>query len=311
MKAKFFNGFIVFSFLILFILVISNKYLILNTVSYSLDVWVNSLVPVMFPVFVISDVLLSFNITNYIPKFIKKYFKKLFKVSENGLSIFFLSMLSGFPSNARLIAKMINEGNISNDEGQKLLAFTHFSNPMFVIFTIGSLFLGNVEYGYIILISHYLGNIIIGLVLRNNIYTDCINYKTNSYKSQSFSKVLIKAIKTAIDSLLLILGTLTCFLIVSSLIVDLFLLNDYMGAIVRGILEMTMGLKYVSGLIIPDIYKVVISCMFISFGGLAVHMQVLSQIIDSKIEYLSFFVVRIWHAIISGIICYVIYFLVC
>lgn len=310
MKAKIFNGFIVVSFIILFMLVIFNKYLILDTVNYSLDIWINSLVPVMFPVFVISDVLISFNITNYIPKFIKKSFRWLFNVSENGLSIFFLSMLSGFPSNARITAKMVSGGVISEDEAGKILAFTHFSNPMFVISTIGVIFLGNAGYGYVILLSHYLGNVIIGLFLRNGTYTKHINYKANSDKSQSFSKVLTGAIKSSIDSLLLILGTLTCFLIVSSLVVNLFALSDYTSAIVKGILEMTMGLKAVSRLIIPDIYKVVISCIFISFGGLAVHMQVISQIVDSKIEYLNFFVARIWHGVISGIVCYVLFIII-
>lgn len=310
MKAKIFNGFVVVSFIVLFMLVIFNKYLILDTVSYSLDVWVNSLVPVMFPVFVISDVLVSFNITNYIPKFIKKSFQWLFKVSEDGLSVFFLSMLSGFPTNARVTSKLVSEGAIGEDEAGKILAFTHFSNPMFVISTIGAIFLENASYGYVILLSHYLGNVIIGLCLRNGTYTKHINYKTNSRKSQSFSKVLIGAIKSSIDSLLLILGTLTCFLIVSSLVVNLFALSDYTGAIVKGMLEMTMGLKAVSGLMIPDIYKVVISCIFISFGGLAVHMQVISQIVDSKIKYLNFFVARIWHGVISGIICYVMYLIV-
>lgn len=306
MKTKIFNGFIVGSFIILFFVVIFNNYLIFDTVSYSLNIWINSLVPVMFPVFVISDVLVSFNITNYIPKFIKKSFQRVFNVDENSLSIFFLAMLSGFPSNARLAVKMINDGLISESQANRILTFSHFANPMFVISTIGVMFLGNVSYGYIILISHYIGNIIIGLFSRNN-NTNNINYKTNGCKSQSFSKILIGAIRSSIDTLLLILGTLTCFLIVSSILINFFTFSDYTSTIIKGVLEMTMGLKSLSNLMIPDIYKVIISTMFISFGGLAVHMQVVSQIVDSKIEYLSFFVARIWHGIISGIVSLVIY----
>ena len=70
---------------------------------------------------------------------------------------------------------------------------------------------------------------------------------------------------------------------------------------------MTMGLKSISLLDINDIYKVVISTMFISFGGLAVHMQVISQIVDTDIKYKTFLVARIYHAIISGGISYLLF----
>ena len=72
---------------------------------------------------------------------------------------------------------------------------------------------------------------------------------------------------------------------------------------------MTMGLKSISLLNLSNIYKVVISTMFISFGGLAVHMQVLSQVVDTDISYRPFFIARIFHSIISGIISYFLFIL--
>lgn len=77
--------------------------------------------------------------------------------------------------------------------------------------------------------------------------------------------------------------------------------------ILKGILEMTMGIKELSLFPIPDIYKIVITTMFLSFGGLSVHLQVLSQIVDTGISYLLFFLARVIHALLSGIIVYVLY----
>ena len=79
--------------------------------------------------------------------------------------------------------------------------------------------------------------------------------------------------------------------------------------ILKGILEMTMGIKELSLFPIPDIYKIVITTMFLSFGGLSVHMQVLSQIADKDISYLPFFFARIIHALLSGLIVYFLYLL--
>ena len=71
-----------------------------------------------------------------------------------------------------------------------------------------------------------------------------------------------------------------------------------------------MGLKDLSVLNISDIYKVVISTMFISFGGLSVHLQIISQIVDTDIKYGNFLVARMYHALISGVIVYLLFYLI-
>lgn len=307
MKQKIFNGLIILAFLVLFFEVLFNKVLIFDTISYSLDIWVNNLIPSMFPFFIISDVLINYQITNYIPKFIKKSFGKIFNVSEQVISIFFLSLFSGFPSNARNTKTLYQQKLLTTEEASHALIFTHFANPLFVLSTVAVLFLHNEQYGYLILGSHYLGNIIIGIIFRNFYSNNNINYKPIIKKSQSFSNTLIRAIKSSVDTLLLILGTLTCFLILSSLIIHRLDINIYASAIIKGILEMTMGLKAISILQVTDIYKVILSTMFISFGGLAVHLQVLSQLVDTDISYHFFLVARILHALISGSICYLLF----
>lgn len=310
MKNKILDMIIVVSFIILLGSILVNKQIVFDIITYSLNVWVNTLIPSMFPFFVITDILINYNITEYIPKFVTKFFSWLFNIGEISTTIFFLSLISGFPSSARNIKNYYDKGMISLDEANHILLFTHFSNPMFILTTIAVFFLHNEKYGYIILISHYLGNFIIGILLRNKSTIDNRNYTKDSYICQSFSKTLVSSIKSSIDTLLLILGTLTAFLIVSSFIVNLFNFPLYEGVILKGILEMTMGLKDLSVLNISDIYKVVISVIFISFGGLSVHLQVISQIVDTDIKYVNFLVARVYHALISGIIVYFLFYLI-
>ena len=304
MKNKILDLIIVFSFIILLFSILVNKYLFFDTVSYSLNVWVNTLIPSRFPIFVITDILINYNITNYIPNFITNLFSKLFNISKISTTIFFLSLISGFPASARNIKTYYDKDLITLKEANHILLFTHFSNPMFILTTVAILFFNNETYGYIILFSHYAANFIIGIFLRNKATDYCKNYTKEKSFCQNFSKTLINSIKSSIDTLLLILGTLTSFLVVSSFIISIFNLSVYNGTIVKGILEMTMGIKELSLLNINDIYKVIITTMFISFGGLAVHLQVISQIIDTDINYVNFFIARIYHAILSGIICF-------
>ena len=307
MKNKILDFIIIISFIFLLIFTLLNKELVSNTINYSLNIWVTTLIPSMFPFFVISDILINYNITSIIPKPIINTFSYIFNISKVSTTIFFLSLISGFPSSARNIKTYYNKGLITIEEANHILLFTHFSNPIFILSTVSLFFLNNESYGYIILISHYISNFILGIILRKNspINTTIPTQYTN--KTNTFSTTLINSIKSSIDTLLLILGTLASFLILSSFVIKNLSLPPYEGTLLKGILEMTMGLKELSLLNIKDIYKVVISTIFISFGGLSVHLQIISQITDTKIKYTPFLITRIYHAIISGIISLLLY----
>lgn len=307
MKKNIFNFFIIISCSVLLIEILINKQIVFSSISYSLEIFITSIIPSLFPFFVISDILISYHITNYIPKIINKTFCSAFNCSNASMMVFFLSLLSGFPSNARNIKNLYINKLITKEEASHTLIFTHFSSPLFILSTVAVLFLHNEIFGYIILGSHILGNVILGIITRNYNSISNIDYTPNSSVCQNFSTVLIKSIKSAIDTLLLILGSLTCFLVLSSLIIENFNLGNYPSMLIKGILEITMGLQNLATLNISNCYKVVISTMFISFGGLAVHLQVLSQLVDTDIPYQPFFVARIFHALISGGLSYILF----
>lgn len=307
MKNKLFNHLIIFINIILLIELFINKELIINTIGYSLNIWVTSIIPSLFPIFIISELLINYNIINYIPKFIKNIFKFLFNINDNELTIFLISLISGFPS-ASVNTKIMHDKKLLNiDECNHILMFTHFGNPIFILTTIGLIFFNNELLGIIIFISHYLSNFILGILLRNfNNNKSIINNKNNNI-TNNFGTIFINSIKHTIDTLLTILGTLTCFLIISNIIVNRLNLNSYNSVIIKSILEITMGIKELSILNIKDIYKVVLSTIFLSFGGISIHTQVISQICYTKIKYKYFLTGRIFQSIISGIISFIIY----
>lgn len=288
-------------FLILFII---NRELVFNTVGFSLDIWITSVLPALFPFFVISDILISYDVIRYIPKVIKNLFKKLFNVSDNGLVVIILSMLSGFPSNARNIKNMYNSNKISKKEGEHLLYFTHFSNPMFILGTLVSIFLKKKELGLIIFISHYLPNIIIGILLRK-LNTNKLDTNYNNDVNNNFGLVLTKSIRKSLDSVFNILGTLTVFLIISSLLINVFNFNNGISLLIKSILELTSGLKELSNFNLSNSYLVIASSCILSFGGLSVHMQVINELSDTDISYSNFFIGRIIQVILSLVVSYI------
>lgn len=288
---------------------------VLESVKFSFNIWENSIFPSLFPFFVIGNILIDLGFPKLLGTLLKDVMYKLFKINGTGAFIIILSILSGFPSSAKYTKELYLNGEINNKEATKLLTFTHFSNPLFILGTLSITFLNNKEIGMCILISHYIGNLFIGLIFRNYYISkkdttkvslkNAIISMNSSRTDKSFGQMLSNAITSSISTLLLILGTVTIFLVLTTLINNNLSVSLYYKSIINGIFEMTQGLKYLSMLKIPLYKQALISVFFISFGGLSVHMQVLSIISDTKIKYFPYFISRILHASISTIIFFI------
>ena len=97
--------------------------------------------------------------------------------------------------------------------------------------------------------------------------------------------------------------------------IHIFVLPEYRGKHFmskihnNGILKAELPPKQKISLNINDIYLAILASMFLSFGGFCIHFQVISVINDTDIKYSNFFIARIFHMIISGILAYLIYYL--
>lgn len=304
---KYSNFIIVIITFIIFILIVFNKDLVSNTIVTSFYIWFNTLVPSMMPMFILSDILINYNFIMYVPNFITNFISKLFNISKNAVLTLFISLFSGFPGNGLAIKTSYDLNLISHEEASHLLLFVHFANPLFVLWTLGGFYLKNTLYGIIILISHILSAFIIGIIFRSKNHPSKTNYISKTNNCQSFNSIFSNSIKKSINTLLMVSGTVTSFLIISTLICHIFSLNSLLSTFVKGILEMTMGLSSLSSLNIPAIYKVVFSSSIISFGGLSIHMQVSS--ITEDIPYINYFKGRVIHSLLAGILSFILFIL--
>ena len=125
------------------------------------------------------------------------------------------------------------------------------------------------------------------------------------YSNASIGEIFRKSITSSINTLLLILGTISVFLILTSIINSNLDIPDFISVIINGIFEMTGGLSKLNILDVSLNKKAMLAISFISFGGLSVHMQVLAIISDTKIKYFPYFIARILHAVISTFIFFI------
>ena len=285
---KYSNLIIIIITFIFLILILLNREIVSYTIINSFNIWFNTLVPSMFPMFILSDILINYNFIEYIPNKISNIISKIFNINKTSVLILFISILSGFPGNANALLEAYNLKLISKEEVEHLLLFNHFPNPLFIIYTVGALYFNNSKLGIIILINIYLSNLIIGIIYRKNNYPTNINYISNISKSQSFITVFTTSIKKSINTLLMISGTVTSFLVISTLLCYILNINSITSAIIKGILEMTMGLNSLSNINININIKLILSSIFIAFGSISIHMQIISILKDiSYLKYLK------------------------
>jgi len=313
---KYLNSFLILLITVfLTIEVIMNSNAVIDSVRFSFTIWKDNIFPTLFPFFVASNLLIKYGLVELVGEFLKPVMNKIFKMNGESSFVLILSMLSGFPSSAKYTKELYDNGLINDKEASKLLTFTHFPNPLFVIGTVSVSFMNNRIIGYFTLLSIYLSNIIIGLIFRN--YYISKNDKTNISlkhainnmkdrykKNKNFGIILTNTLVDSINLLLLILGTISLFLIINKIITNIFSLNNFNRAILSGILEMTGGLKYFSLLNVPINIKAIFSAMILAFGGLSVHTQIFSIIADTKIKYTPYLCARLIHVVLSGILMY-------
>ena len=129
-----------FTIIFLFIMLLLNRDSVKISVLNGFTIWLEQLLPALFPFFIFSDMFVASGIADDLCKRIGPTFSRIFNTSKYSFFIFFISLLSGCPTNAKNIKNMLDNGYILKDEAEKILCYTCFFNP-FLIYSITTLYL--------------------------------------------------------------------------------------------------------------------------------------------------------------------------
>lgn len=261
--------------IIFFILILLKKDIMYITIYKTTLTWFKSIVPNLFPMFIISSLIINSNLIINICNLIGKPFGYIFKTSKYSIFVYLLSLVSGSPSNAKYIKDLETNNLISKEESNKLLTFTTNYNPLLII-SLLSLYLDKTT-SYKILFIIILSNFIVGLLNRNIICP--ITNNTIIIKNKiNISNI----IKDTLDTLLMILGTLIFF----NLLINLLpITNNIIKNIFNGTLEITTALSNMKYLNINNNFKIVLSILYLSFGGISIHTQIKSILPDTNYNF--------------------------
>ena len=298
----------------------------LSAAKNGLVLWANSIVPVLFPFFVATELLSHTNLTYYLGKILNSFMKPIFNVRGEGSFAFIMGIISGYPIGAKIAANFRENNICTKEECERLLSFTNNSGPLFIIGTVGITMFGNSTIGFLLLITHLLASVTVGFIFRFWKYNVKYSYsKNNSYTNSkanlslsNLGGIIGNSISGSINTILLIGGFVVLFSVILSILqtsqlLDILsdcvkplfnLLNvptEFSNGLISGILELTNGLNIICKIPIKKLsINVIIASFLLGLGGVSILLQVWSTIAKTDLSIKPYILGKLLHASFSA-----------
>lgn len=276
----------------------------ISSASNSMNLWVTSVFPSLFPFFVLTSILKQTGITEQL------IYRSSKKLDYNLVFTTVIGLMCGYPSTSKLI------GNSQIQNPTPIYAISTCASPVFIIGTVSTVFLSSTKLAFYILPAIYLS------LLSSYFITKAMGKKNQStlppmpkVSTKPTAHLLTTAILDGLKSQGIILGIITVTGILSlflektnafnMLAVCLAPLAKLMNiptsafpAFFKGLMEMTTGTNAICAQSIPTYHKLLACGFLTSFGGMSIILESLAFIND-KIKATSIIAVKILHGCLT------------
>ena len=129
-------------------------------------IWWDVLFPALFPFFLASEVMLGFGIVHFFGTLFDPLMRPLFRIPGIGGFVMAMGFASGYPVSARLTSQLLEQKLLDREEGERLVAFTTSSDPIFLIGAVSVGFFGDARVAPLLAAAHYGSALLLGLLMR-------------------------------------------------------------------------------------------------------------------------------------------------
>lgn len=129
-------------------------------------IWWDVLFPALFPFFLISELMLGFGLVHFFGMLLDPLMRPLFRIPGIGGFVVAMGFASGYPVGARLTSRLWEDGLVNREEGERLVAFTTSSDPIFLIGAVSVGFFGRMDVALLLAAAHYGSAMLIGVLMR-------------------------------------------------------------------------------------------------------------------------------------------------
>ena len=303
------------------------------------ELWYQILVPALLPFFIVADLLVSLHFVGLIGALLEPIMRPVFRLPGCSALVIAMGYTSGFPMGAVLSRRLWEEKLITSQETERLVSFTNNSSPLFIIGAIGVGMLASPQFGYLLAVSHYAANLIVGFIwgrmsspttaLTNITPVQALHrlWQQLGQEEKSIGNLLGKAISSSVNNLLAIGG----FVVLFSVMTRMFtvwgmmdniahLLTWFLGSLNFsypvcfgmgiGFFEITLGSRTIAATSDPVLIKLLAISIVIGFSGFSIIAQVMRIVAGLPVRLWFYLLSRLIQLTLSALITWIGYIMV-
>lgn len=131
-----------------------------------LSIWWDILFPALFPFLVVSEMMLGLGIVHFFGMLLDPVMRPVFRIPGTGGFVMAMGFAAGYPVAAKLTSQLWEQRLVNREEGERLVAFTTTSDPIFLIGAVSVGFFHDVSLAVILATAHYGTAILVGFMMR-------------------------------------------------------------------------------------------------------------------------------------------------
>lgn len=256
-----------------------------NGINNGIKICLYTLIPSFFPFLVITNIMIKYDLFNYISAIIYPLFHILFGVSKNGSFVILTGFTCGYPIGIKTAGDMFKYGNISKNEYLYLIKFCNNPGLPFIINYVSYSLLNNNFSIAKLLLCTYGSSIITGILFH------ILTYKTNNFDlphtDTSRQSPDNQSVFTLAFSTLLRLSSFVLVFSIAISFMQYFIQKDSLFKLsLIALTEITSGLNYISTIESPIMYMPLIIIALTS-GGMSITAQTLS-LLNGKEDFIEY-----------------------
>lgn len=288
----------------LFALLLKNSSFASKEVSNALKLCAHTLIPSLFPLTVLSEILTNIGAIEKLTKKISTPVSKILGVSKSATVPYFLGLFGGYTSSCKSAVLLYQNGKISKGDCESIIALSNIPSIAFMTGFIGIGVFKNANIGWILWGITVLSTLALGLINKLLFKKEIPVYKhenTTAKKQIGLSRTIVDAIAHSAYAMLIICACVVFFSVLMG-VLELYLnpitLPENIKSIALGTLEITNGIG--SCINIKNIPLRAVACSFlVGWSGLCVHFQVIALCEDTDISFRKYFIFKA----LQGVIC--------
>ncbi|MBR5540632.1 MAG: hypothetical protein IKU56_04555 [Clostridia bacterium] len=269
-------------------------------ISRGLSICASVIIPSLFPFLVLGGFLSKSGVAAAIGSRLEHVTRLLFGLPGCCAAGILISFVGGYPAGGTVVGELTRSGQITRDEGQRMLRFCVCGGPGFVISTVGAGLMGSAGLGVILFAAHIAAALLLGILGVPPDSRRQTPARSAHRPRVSVASAFVESVTAACHSLLSMCGFILLFSGILALL-DTFSAYDNrtVSALFSCLLEVSCGCVAAAelGASAPFILG-----FAIGFGGLSVHCQLTSALGDAKVLTPRFWLTRLLHGCLTAIL---------